>query len=122
LGKKQDPNKTIIGNAPNGGGPRPAPRLRRRDEVDELLDGGEEAAPQGDQGYGFYIHRDDLKDMNAVFTTELAAENYAKEQAEKNPKTLYGVFGCVKVFETTTPTIIEKTYNDAGELLVVVKT
>jgi hypothetical protein len=80
-----------------------------------------EQAPLPDPGYGFVIQREDRKDMDTAFTTREAAEAYAKHQAECFPKTLFGVFSCDVVFETTTPSVIEKKYNDAGELLVVQK-
>jgi CubicO group peptidase (beta-lactamase class C family) len=128
LGKRQDPSGRRVGqgqgeqDAPRVGGfARPVqPRRRERDIVAEILEDDNEQAAV-DPGFGFTILREDRKDMDLVFTSNAAAEAYAKEQAEKNPKTLFGVFSCTKVFETTTPTIIEKTYNDAGELLVVNK-
>lgn len=71
-------------------------------------------------GYGFKIHGTTHRNMNLAFTSKQAARTYAKEQAEKNPKTMYGIYECCEVFETTTPTIIEKKFNDANELIPVV--
>jgi hypothetical protein len=67
-------------------------------------------------GYGFKIQSADIKRMNTAFTSEDAAQTYAREQAEKNPKVLFGVFGCSGTYETTTPTIIKKSFNEDGEL------
>jgi len=74
--------------------------------------------PAGD--YGFKIAAATYRNMNQAFTSRKAAQLWAKEQAEKNPKVMYGIYECVQVFETTTPTIIEKKFNDAGELIPVV--
>jgi len=38
--------------------------------------------------------------------------------ASKSPGKQYGVFECVDVFETTTPTVIRKFWTDSGELSV----
>jgi hypothetical protein len=72
------------------------------------------AAPA--EGYGFGIQSADLKRMRNAFTTKAAADAYAKNQAELQPKTLFGVFGCLGTYETTTPTVIQKTFNEDGEL------
>lgn len=144
IGKREDTSKPRIGNDGVGPGVAPArPRtleerraaereqLRRAQRavqnaggfgLDEAVPAGDDMeAPQEQPGYGFHIHREDKKDMEVVFTTEDAAETYAKEQAALHPKQLYGVFSCEKVFETTAPSVIEKKYNNAGELLVVSK-
>jgi len=115
---------------PNGGGrvfaqaqARPAqPRPARRGAVDALLDAVQEqdVAPVADQGYGFELGRED-RNNNMVFTSEEAAERWAREQAALNPKVQFGIFSCGKVFETTAPVVIEKKFNDAGELLVAEK-
>lgn len=78
--------------------------------------GLEVEAPAVNAGYGFKIQSADIKRMNTAFTSEEAANLYAKDQAEKNPKVLYGVFNCAGTYETTTPTIIKKSFNDDGEL------
>jgi hypothetical protein len=75
---------------------------------------GPEAPPQG---HGFYLTTKESKEILAFTTKERAAE-YAKTQASLNPSKLYGIFGCEQVFETTEPTIIEKKFNDAGELVL----
>lgn len=81
------------------------------------------AAPEEIQvappGYGFKIASADIKRMQMGFTTEQAAKDYAKNEAEKNPKVLFGVFGCNTTYETTTPTIIQKSFNQDGELTPV---
>jgi hypothetical protein len=66
--------------------------------------------------FGFSMVRNNVITM--AWNTKSAAENYAKEMAGKNPKTAYGVFSCVDVFETTVPEVIEKQFNDQGELVV----
>lgn len=125
IGKKEDTSKGRKTWGEGGGRAQPARpvrardfELRRNNEVDEAAPLVEAAE---DIGYGYYLQRADCKDMDMAFSTEEAAIRYAREQAELYPKTLFGVFSCGKVFETTTPTIIEKQYNDAGELLVVTK-
>lgn len=113
LGRNIDPNKMIIGHQPI-----PAPRAARRpipieDEI------GVAGMPVADnEGYGQEISRTDLRDPVIRFTTEAAAEKYAAELAEKSPKTLFAVLGVLKVFETTVPTVIEKRFNDKGELIL----
>jgi hypothetical protein len=130
VGKREDTSKPRVGM--EGGQVQAVARPRRRIPAglrafeDRDLPAPQELAvaepaPAEEQGYGYTILRDDAKDMNMAFTTAAAAEAYAKHQAELNPKTLFGVFSCDKVFETTTPTIIEKSYNDAGELTPVTK-
>lgn len=74
------------------------------------------AEPQVTAGYGFKILGSELKRINMAFTNRQLADDYAKEQAEKSPKTLFGVFACDGTFETTTPTIIRKAFNEDGEL------
>lgn len=69
--------------------------------------------------FGFRIPGLDLKRMNYAFTSEATANSYAKDQAEKNPKVLFGVFPCGGTFETTTPTVIQKSFNEDGELTPV---
>jgi hypothetical protein len=68
------------------------------------------------EGYGFGIGSSDLKRMKQAFTTKAAADAFAKNQAELQPKTLFGVFGCLGTYETTTPTVIQKQFNEDGEL------
>jgi hypothetical protein len=117
IGMKQDVNKPTIGQPQLA-----AQRAPRRDGRRDALPLEEEAPPvalEGNDGYGYHLSAADTKDMHLVFTSQNAAEKYAIEQASLKPKTLFGVFSCVKVFETTTPSVVEKTYNDAGELLVV---
>lgn len=135
LGKREDTTKdrfAIDPTAPPAAAPnRPARRgVLREQLLTEAFVGafGEAdigAVPQdtaaGDDGHGFVILREDTKDMGNCFTSEASAERYAKQQAELNPKTLFGVFGCLKVFETTKPSVIEKMYNTSGELLLVEK-
>jgi hypothetical protein len=72
----------------------------------------------GDTGkdFGFNMIRNNI--ITLAWNSKTAAESYAKEMAGKNPKTAYGVFSCVDVFETTAPEVIEKQFNDQGELVV----
>jgi len=90
-----------------------APRAQARNQVPE------DVAPRAARtsGYGFHLLRDDI--VKLAFTTEDAAKDYAEEQASKNPKVAYGVFGCLAIFETTKPEIIKKTFNESGELVVI---
>lgn len=67
-------------------------------------------------GYGFTMGRN--QKVEIAFTTKAAAIEYAKQQASKTPTIAYGVYGCVDVFETTAPTVIEKQFNDGGELVL----
>ena len=128
LGKAEDTSVPRFGFGPQGPQRAAQPRRdgRRFEAADALrlnvVDDPEQPAPQppndGDGGYGYTILRTSRADMNVAFTTPEAAERYANEQAQLNPKTLFGVFTCIKVFETTTPSVIEKVYNDAGELVL----
>jgi len=67
--------------------------------------------------YGFKIASNHREDMMKAFTSYKSAQLYVKETAEKHPKTMYGIYSCIGVYETTVPTIIEKKFNDAGELV-----
>lgn len=112
LGRNIDPNKMVIGHQPV-----PVARAARRPVPieDEI---GVAGMPGGNEGYGQEISRTDLRDPVIRFTTEAAAEKHAAELAEKSPKTLFAVLGVLKVFETTVPTVIEKRFNDKGELIL----
>lgn len=70
-----------------------------------------------DNGVGLYLAPKESKEIMA-FTTRPKAVEYAKYQATMNPSKLFGVFSCDQVFETTTPTVLEKKFNDAGELVL----
>lgn len=78
----------------------------------------DEVAPAVDPGYGFGLQSKEQKEM-MVFTTKGKATEYAKNRAAKSPGVLFGVFSCDQVFETTEPDVITKTFNDAGELVLV---
>lgn len=136
LGKREDTTKdrfaidpiALPAAAPNRAVPRALPREQLQTEAfvgalfgEVGIDADTLHMPTGDGGHGFVILREDTKDMGNCFTSEASAERYAKQQAELNPKTLFGVFGCLKVFETTKPSVIEKMYNTSGELLLVEK-
>jgi hypothetical protein len=71
---------------------------------------------QNAHGYGFTMAR--AHEVKIAFTTRNAAIEYAKQQASKTPTIAYGVYGCVDVFETTAPTVIEKQFTDGGELVL----
>jgi hypothetical protein len=114
LDLKEDPNKPYIGTGQGQGFAqevaRPArnPRRGEGDLVPEAV-----VSP----GYGFGISMKDQKQIQYAFTTKQAAESYAVELAGKTPKTMYGVFGCLGTYETTTPTVIKKGFNSDGELV-----
>lgn len=74
------------------------------------------AQPAATTGYGFTMARTNKVEM--AFTTKGAAVEYAKQQASKTPTVAYGVYGCVDVFETTAPTVIEKQFTEGGELVL----
>lgn len=102
---------------------QPAPRAGGRQQVRPRDVDQAEQQPQvqvADPGFGFFVKPGDRDDKSGtiVFTTAEAAEGYAKEQASLHPKVLYGVFSCDKVFETTEPQIVVKSYNDGGELVI----
>lgn len=99
------------GNEPVAAPARPQPRAPRGLQNEIEL----EEVPS--QGHGFYLTTKESKEILAFTTKEKAAE-YAKTQAALNPSKLFGIFGCEQVFETTEPTIIEKKFNDAGELVL----
>jgi hypothetical protein len=71
-------------------------------------------------GYGYHVKQADRDDKSGqiVHTSEEAAQAYAKELAARFPKVLFGVFSCVRVYETTEPQVIEKSFNDGGELVI----
>lgn len=130
VGKREDTTRSgRIAQAPGqeGVGARAVARGLRRDRgpeawgVDNNQIGPAAAAePEpaaGDPSYGFEIHRED-RNPNIAFNGLEAAQRYAVDQAQLNPKTLFGVFECIQVFETTKPSVLEKKYNDAGELVV----
>lgn len=94
--------------------PRGTARERERQRAQQT----EVPAPAVDAGFGYVPDSKWTKSITHVFTTQGAAERYATELAEKNPKTLYGVFGCGNTYETTTPTVITKYFNESGELVV----
>ncbi len=56
--------------------------------------------------------------ISEYFTDKDVAITEAKKKAGISPGTQYAVFGVLSVYETTTPKIIEKTINDAGELVL----
>lgn len=66
--------------------------------------------------YGFKLDRETQKQIDNCFETPELAEKYAVELASQHPGKQYGVFSCVRVFETTTPQVITKKFTDAGEL------
>ena len=125
IGREVDPNKPIIGNRP-----QQAQRIGRVDRALAqprafALDEGEGPPNQVAEGwqdvngFGEELSRAAMRDPVIRFSTQEAAEVYAKQLAEKNPKVLYGVFGVLSLFETSKAPIIEKKFNDAGELVVV---
>lgn len=75
-------------------------------------------APAQPQGFGYVPDASWAKKITHVFTTKAAAEAAAQDVAGKYPKTLFGVFGVTTTFETTTPTVIQKQFNEDGELVV----
>lgn len=131
LGRAEDTNKARIytgigvGDGDLAEFPNDAPRQARRPAIQQ---GGLDVQqprigvmPQGrnSNSYGYFVkqERDDKSGMIAHSTEEAAIE-YAKELAAKNPKVMYGVFSCLKVFETSEPQIITKKFNDGGELVL----
>lgn len=122
LGRPQDANKSLA-TGPNPGvvedlvGGFAAPARNRRNEIPQQA---APTVPQRQQGFGYYVKPADNTDKSGsiAHTTLEAAEKYAGELAGKTPGVMYGVFTCVKVFETTTPTIITKKFNDSGELVL----
>lgn len=94
----------------------PAPAQPRRRDAGLQLNIDRE---EGNSGYGFAMLRPNV--ITFAFTTEQAAKDYATDLAAKNPQTTYGVFGCIGVVETTRPQVIEKKFNDSGELILLEK-
>lgn len=92
-------------------------RANRRNEAPRNIDEEVEAIT-ADPGYGMYLSSKETKEFMA-FTTKEKAKQYAKYQAGLNPSKLFGIYSCEQVFETTEPTIIEKKFNDSGELVLV---
>lgn len=123
LGRNVDNNRPVIGNMP----PPPAPaRNRNQVRLNEPvnLDQGfdfEEQNPifQNVEGFGQELLRTELRDPVIKFSSKDIAEAWAKEEVTKHPKTMYAVLQVASVFETTQPKIIEKGFNERGELFVV---
>lgn len=51
------------------------------------------------------------------FTDKERARDFARFQAENNPKQQWGVFVCDEIFETTQPKVLLKHFNADGELV-----
>jgi len=77
------------------------------------------AAPMR-RGYGFQVSSVSKKEFSKAYTSEEFAIEQARERASKEPKRPFGVFSCVRVFETMEAPIIDKEFNDAGELRIKV--
>lgn len=120
LDVKQDDNGGRLGGGEGRGelaaGFAEPARPAQRNRPPELIAPAEPA-----KGYGWKIQSGEMKRLQWAFTTEEAACEYAKDQAEKSPKVLFGVFPCTKTYETTTPTVIQKSFNQDGELTPVEK-
>lgn len=108
------PDNVVQGRGEDGGGfaQEVRPRDARRAQPVAL------DAPEADEGYGFGITSADAKGIMA-FTSKARATEYAKYQATMQPTKLFSVFACEQMYETTTPAVIEKKFNDAGELVLV---
>lgn len=118
LGRQIDPNKDNIvpGQLPVAQIARPREvglRLNDRFRVEPIPE-----IPAPINGYGNEILRSELRDPVINFTTVECAAEYAQEMAEKNPKTLYAVMGILKVYESAKSPVIEKRFNENGELVI----
>lgn len=89
----------------------PPARARGRNAVAE-----EDSAPT-DTGVGIFLSPKESKEIVA-FTTKSKAAEFAKHQATMNPQKLFGIYTCEQVYETTVPAVLEKKFNDAGELIL----
>lgn len=69
-----------------------------------------------DRGTHFSVSRKD--GITEYFTDKAAATANATKKAGEKPGVQFAVFGVLSVYETTTPKIIEKMLNDAGELVL----
>ena len=121
LGRQVDPNKPVIGQVPlnrENNMERARRILRGFEPVEEGPPQVPEPAFEGIEGYGQEISRGELRDPVIRFTTDEAAQAYAKEQAVKNPRMLFGVLTVTSVFETGEAPVIEKKFNQAGELVL----
>jgi hypothetical protein len=100
--------------------PRPARGAREAEQLAAQIQAGPAQAPQQKKGFGYFVKPGDRDDKSGqiAHNTREAAEAYAQELASKSPGVMYGVFDCIKIFETTTPQVITKTYNEGGELVV----
>lgn len=52
------------------------------------------------------------------YNREVDAQTAAKELAKKEPTVPFAVMGICMIFETTEPKVVQKTFNDAGELVL----
>lgn len=69
-----------------------------------------------DRGRVLVVKADHIRDS---FDTEENAVAYAKKQAVLNPSVQYAVYGISRIFETTTPTVIEKQLDSRGQVVPV---
>lgn len=123
LGRPKDPTKVLPGAQLQMEAPPRAQPARREGRVRMGNDGPEAiglAFAPNNQQQGFYVKPFDTTDKSGaiVHTSEEAAETFAREMAAKHPQVLFGVFSCVKVFETTEPNVVVKTFNASNELVV----
>lgn len=93
--------------------PAPAQRNRRGNQDDQ-------GRPVGTR-YGWKLDRESQKQIDNCFEIPELAEKYAAELASQHPGKQYGIFTCIRVFETTTPQVITKKFTEAGELALEIK-
>jgi hypothetical protein len=56
--------------------------------------------------------------ITEYYTDEGQANQAAQQLAVQNPTKQYAVLGTMRVYETTTPKVLVKVYNDANELVL----
>lgn len=106
--------------------PRPV-RNRLNNRIEELAQAAQQPLRQGRGNrdprghpvgtqYGFKLDRETQKQIDNCFETPALAEQHAVKLASENPGKQYGIFTCVRVFETTTPQVITKKFTKNGEL------
>jgi len=119
LGRQRDNTKPVLGQMPQA--PRGQRGFRNFDvgpAPEELVAAEPNPIYLEADGFGQELIRSELRDPVIVFSTQEIAEVHAKELATKNPKVLYGVLGVLSVYETGEAPVIEKTFNNAGELVL----
>lgn len=84
--------------------------------VFEITNDPERLAQRGESSGATALDR--ASTIKEYFHTEPNADTCARKKAASNPGKQYAVMGIVKIFETTTPKVLEKVLNERGEIVM----